>query len=210
MKRDHLAFLVGGLAFGILIGFGSYHAIHSTPGLEQAEVQGEMPIPRGPMAPTQSGGPNADGAAPMVARVNQLKRMLQERPDDPQVLLALANLFYDAAMWEQAAGYYERVAKIEQNPDVLTDLGVCYRGMREFDKALAQFARANEIDPQHWQSLYNTVVVAGFDAGRIDVAKQALASMEAMNPRPPGLDAARLEQLRGMLDRAAGAQGEAS
>jgi len=203
MKRENLAFLVAGLAFGVLIGFGSYHAVHSTPTLDDAPPTVSAPSPQGPMAPTQTGGPNAAGGAPMVARVNELKRMLQEKPDDPQVLLALANLHYDAAMWEQAAGYYERVAQIEPNADMLTDLGVCYRGLRQFDKAIETFARANEQDPTHWQSLYNTVIVAGFDTDRIEIARQALASMEAIEPQPPELEPARLQHLREMLDQAA-------
>ena len=210
MKRDQFLFLLGGLAFGILIGFGSYHAIHETPQLDGQASMAAPPAPRGPAAPTQTGGPNADGGAPMVARVNELKRMLQENPDDPQVLLALANIYYDAAMWEQAAGYYERVAAIEPTPDLLTDLGVCYRGLQRFDEALDRFARAQSMDSGHWQSLFNTVVVAGFDKGDLETAREALASMEAMNPRPAELPPERLRQLRELLDRAAAAEPEAS
>ena len=146
----------------------------------------------------------------MVARVNELKRMLQESPEDPQIMLALANIYYDAAMWEQAAGYYERVAAIEPDPDVLTDLGVCYRGLQKFDEALERFARAYAMDEGHWQSLFNTVVVAGFDKGDLETAREALASMEAMNPRPAELPPERLRQLRELLDRAAQAPPEAS
>jgi len=211
MKRENLAFLLAGLAFGVLIGFGSYHAVHSTPTLDVVQSgTASATAPQGPMAPTQSGDPNAAGGAPMVARVNDLKRMLQEKPDDPEVLLALANLYYDAAMWEQAAGYYERVAQVEPNADLLTDLGVCYRGLRQFDKAIEIFARAHEQDPTHWQSLYNTIIVAGFDTGRIEVARQALASMEAIEPPPPELEPARLQQLREMLEQAARTAAEQS
>lgn len=146
----------------------------------------------------------------MVARVNQLKRMLQKDPDDVRVLRALADMHYDAAMWEQAAGYYERAAEIEPNADVLTDLGVCLRGMREFDRALEAFARANELDPGHWQSLYNTVIVAAQDVGRFDLAERALDAMAAIDPPPPGLDRARFEQLRESVAALAQAAGEPS
>lgn len=202
MKREHFAFLIGGLAFGVLIGFGTYHAVNTTPDLDQAG-QEMAADPRGPRAPTQTGGPNAGGGAPMVARVNELKRMLQQDPENAQVLLALANIYYDAAMWEQAAGYYERVVELEPDPDALTDLGVCYRGLQQFDKALEIFARAHQLDPAHWQSLYNTVVVAGLDLGRVDEARRALDAIEAIEPRPPGLEQARLNQLRDILERAA-------
>lgn len=208
MKRDQFLFLIGGLAFGILIGLGSYHAIHSTPALDPTlPNEGAAQTPR---APAQSGGPNAAGGAPMVARVNELKRMLQETPDDVRVLRALADIHYDAAMWPQAAGYYERAAELEPNADVLTDLGVCYRGMREFDRALEAFARANELDPGHWQSLYNTVIVAAHDVGRFDLAEQVLATMAALDPRPPGLDQARIDQLRESVAALAQAAGQPS
>ena len=59
----------------------------------------------------------------MVARLNQLKRLLQENPEDDQVLMALANAYYDAAMWDQAAGYYERGVELKPGPAALTDLG---------------------------------------------------------------------------------------
>lgn len=203
MTREQLAFLLGGLAFGVLIGFGSYHAIHTTPDLDAPEAAvTEAPNPRGPQAPTQL-GPNAGGGAPMVAKVNQLKRALQEEPQDGEILLRLANLYYDAAMWEQAAGYYERVVAANgPDPDLLTDLGVCYRGQRQYDKALENFDRAHGLDPRHWQSLYNTIIVAVFDVGDVELAVDALASMEAIDPRPAELDGGRLEQLRQILEQA--------
>ena len=131
--------------------------------------------------------------------------MLQNEPENHRVMLALANIYYDAAMWDQAAGYYERV--IEPGPDTLTDLGVCYRGLRQFDRALDAFSRANEMEPAHWQSLYNTVIVAIYDVQRFDVAQQALQSMQSIEPRPAGLDSGRLQQLRELIDtRAAAAE----
>ena len=203
MKREQLAFLFGGLAFGIMIGFGSYHAIHTLPSLDASVSQvEEIPGPRGPAAPTQV-GPNAAGGAPMVAVVNRLKRELQESPEDQQLLQRLSNLYYDAAMWDRAVVYYERLVDVAgPDPDVLTDLGVCYRGMKQFEKALENFDRANELNPAHWQSLYNKIVVAVFDVGRVDLAIEALKSMEAIDPRPAGLPEGRLEHLRQILERA--------
>ncbi len=137
----------------------------------------------------------------MVAEVNRLKRLLQESPEDDQVLLRLANLYYDAAMWEQAAGYYERVVElIPASADLLTDLGLCYRGLRRYDDALAKFEIANGLDPAHWQSLYNTVVVAAFDVNRVDVAMRALVAIESLDPRPSELGQGQLERLREMLE----------
>jgi tetratricopeptide (TPR) repeat protein len=211
MNRHPFFFLVGGLAIGILIGFGSYHAVHTTPDLHPETAGGAAPggsLQRGPM-----GGPAGPGqlaGAPMVKRINELKRQLQTDAEDLAALTELAHLHYDASMWEQAAEYYERVAEIQPDANMLTDLGVCYRERGDHQPALDRFARAQEVDPRHWQSLYNTMVVTAFDLGRYDLATEALDAMEAISPPPAGLDRERLAEIREMLERMAGEAGEPS
>jgi tetratricopeptide (TPR) repeat protein len=197
MNRENVLFLLAGLVFGILIGVGSYHAVRTVPDLDTA-------------APAAGGGARAAVAAqpsgvPQSVERKRLERELRERPRDPVLLVKLADLHYDEGMWEQAAGYYERAVQVRPHPDVLTDLGICYRELGEYERALEHFAQAHELDPSHWQSLYNTMVVTAFDIGRYDQARQALDAMEAIEPRPAELDPARLDQLREMLDRLAGA-----
>ena len=212
MKKEQAVFLLGGIAFGFLFGFGVYHAFWTEPDparSQAAQAGGLIPGPQGPAAPTQ-GGPAAGAAgqagAPMVAEINALKSRLDEDPADLAVLVRLANLHHDVGMWVQAAGYYERAIEVDSDsPDLLTDLGICYRGMGRFDDALAMFDRASGLDAQHWQALFNSVVVAGFDLGQFDRAELALETMERMAPPPP-----RLDELRQALEQkrlAAGAEG---
>jgi tetratricopeptide (TPR) repeat protein len=111
-------------------------------------------------------------------------------------------------MWDQAAMYYEKAVELEpHNPDVITDLGTCYRGMKQFDKALETFDRAHKLDPNHYQSVFNAAVVAGFDLKQFDRAEEALNAMESMNPPPPRLDELRQAIAR---ERAAAGGGGAS
>lgn len=207
MKKEQLVFLIGGLAFGFLVGFGVYHVKFAAPDLGAGAASTEVAGPSGPMAPTQSGlpggaAPSGDGGAPMVAEINALKRRLESEPNDLAALTRLANLHHDVQMWPQAAGFYERAMELDQdNPNLLTDLGVCYRGMRDFDKALAMFERAQQVDPDHWQSLFNTVIVAGFDLAQWERAEAALDSVEALAP-----EAARIEELRKALAERRNAQ----
>jgi Tfp pilus assembly protein PilF len=210
VKRDNLAFLLAGLAFGSLVGFAAYHSFATRPNTEIAMANMAGPgAPRGTQAPTQTGGPNTGGGAPMMAEINALKRALQADPNSEEALLRLANIYHDAGMFEQAAGYYERVVELApHNPNVLTDLGVCYRSMRQFDRALEKFAEARRVDPQHWQSLFNAAVVAGFDLGQYDVADEALDAIEALDPPPADLDRTQLEQLRHALEQSKAAVDE--
>lgn len=209
MKRERLSYLFGGFAFGILFGFGLFHAIANRPGLTLSSAPGaELSSPQGPPAPTQV-APSASAAAPMMGKVNELKRKLQDAPQDIDALTQLAYLYHDVSMPDQAVGYYERAVAIRpDDPDLLTDLGACYRALGQFDRALDRFARAHRVDPQHWQSLFNTALVAAFDVGRIDLAMDALRSLDALDPRPPEMDA-HLGELREALERARAARGEA-
>ncbi|HXV77530.1 MAG TPA: tetratricopeptide repeat protein [Candidatus Polarisedimenticolaceae bacterium] len=197
MKKENLAFLVGGLAFGFLVGFGAYHAVATTPQLEGAAAGTTMAGPAGTPAPGAM-PPAAVGAAPMVAEINRLKTLLQTEPNNFQALVRLGNLHYDVQMWEQAAGYYERALAVESNPDLMTDLGVCYRNLGQFDRALDKFENAQQADPDHFQSLFNIVVVAGLDLGDFVRAERALEVLEAMDPPPPRIDELRhaVEQSR--------------
>jgi tetratricopeptide (TPR) repeat protein len=199
LKRENLAFLLGGLAFGILFGFGIWNAVAHRP-VEVAASAEAAPSPAGPMAPTQSGGsaPSASAAAPMLEEVNALKKTLQSDPDNVPALTRLANLMHDAGMWPQATVLYERAARLAPNePNLLTDLGICYQNQKMFDKALEEFALAQKADPTHWQSLYNTVIVAGFDLKRYDEAAKALEKLERIHPQAPNL-----AQLKEALARA--------
>ena len=190
MRKDQLVFLLGGLAFGFLFGFGTYHTWYATPDLGG---QRAAAIPGG-AAPTgvpasNPGMAQPANAAPMVAEINQLKRVIQEDPQNVVAFIRLGNLHYDVEMWDLAAGYYEKAVELEPgNPDVITDLGACYRGMEQFDKALEMFATANQLRPDHHQSLFNTVIVAGFDLNQWERAEAALRALEAMNPKPPNID----------------------
>ncbi len=206
MKKDHLAFLLAGLAFGFLLGFGVFRAWQNAPGQERGADASEASGPRGPMAPTQVGPtqagsqtPPEGGGGPMVAEINALKERLTRDPKDLAALVRLANLHHDVGMWPQAVSYYERALEIEgDDPDLLTDLGICYRGMQRFDDALAKFERANAVDSKHWQSLYNIVIVEAFDRRRFDRAQAALRRLEAFDPPPPNL-----AELRRRVDQAA-------
>jgi cytochrome c-type biogenesis protein CcmH/NrfG len=199
MKKDQLAFLLGGLAFGLLFGFGAYHTWYASPQLGGSSPFAN-PVTQAPASmPPATGAPSPSAAqAPMVAQINELKRQLQQNPNDFATLVRLGNLYFDVQMWDQAAGFYERAVEVRpDDADVLTDLGTTYRGMGQPAKALDAFARASAADPRHFQSLFNTVIVAGFDLGQFERAEQALHKLESLSPPPP-----RLDELRRALEDA--------
>jgi hypothetical protein len=195
LKRDQLAFLLGGAAFGVLVGYGLFNALASKPVFAPPQANAPIDGPRGPAAMTQvpmgGGGAPAGapgGGAPMVAEINSLKQALKDDPKNLKAAVRLANLYQDIGELDQAIPFYERALELApKDPNVLTDLGICYEQLQQFDRALELFRRAQSEDANHWQSLYNIVVVAGFHLGRVEEADKALARLEQVNPNAPNL-----------------------
>jgi len=78
-----------------------------------------------------------------------------------------------------------------------------YRELGRHDRALNNFRRAYELNPDHWQSLFNTVVVAAFDLQQMELADAALAKLEQFDPAPaqlPELKQALTELRAEMID----------
>lgn len=196
MKRDNLAFLIAGLAFGLLIGLAidEFRSPPAAPSTASASAPGG---PAGPAAPTQMGGA-ADGGAPMMQEISALRARLAENPQDQQALVRLAHLFHDIQSWDQAKPFYERAVAISpDDPDLLTDYGVCFVGTAEFDRAMELFERAQAARPGHPQSLFNTAIVAGLYQSDFARADAAITRLEQV---APGFE--RLAQLKADLAKA--------
>jgi Flp pilus assembly protein TadD len=187
VKKEQVAFLVGGLAFGFLFGFATYHVFWAMPGKESPAAAAPAPAgPAGPAAMSQgppSTAPQAAGGAPMVAEINALKKKLQDDPDDLASATRLAHLYHDVGMWPQAIEFYARAIEIApDDPDLLTDMGVCHQEIGEYGEALRLFERASAASPDHWQSLYNRAVVLGFRLRRYDDASRVLDRLAEVRP----------------------------
>jgi TPR repeat protein len=200
VKKDQLAFLFAGLAFGFLLGFGLFKAIETRPSAAVSGASDGVPSPAGPAAPNAAmgGAPNAGmgggappmggGGAPMMAEINALKDRVTKNRNDADAWTRLGNIYHDAGMFQQAVEFYLRAAEIRPNDaNVLTDAGICYQQLKQNEKALDMFDRAQKADPGNWQSLYNTVVVAGLEMGRFDKADAAMARLEQVHPDAPNL-----------------------
>jgi cytochrome c-type biogenesis protein CcmH/NrfG len=145
-------FTLIGVAIGLVVGiFIGYQAGSSTPS---------------PRAPTgASGFPGMPPAAPapgdnFQARIVQMQQVVARDPKNVQAWIQLGNDFFDTRQPEKAIDAYTRALELRPNdPNVLTDQGVMYRDIGQFQRAIANFQKANQVDPKHVQSLYNMGVV---------------------------------------------------
>jgi Tetratricopeptide repeat len=188
--------------FGVLLGFIAGYLMHEVmvarqpprlpPGMSTAAVapdQGDQGggAAAGGATPEGAGGAPAGGApgggAPMMAEVRDLQARIEKDPKDADAIRRLGDLNFDISNWQKARDLYSRYLEIRPgDPDVMTDLGVTYRGLKDYDRALQLFDQVSKAAPDHWQSRYNQVVVLAFDLNKMDAAKAALAELRRLQP----------------------------
>ncbi|HEY8022865.1 MAG TPA: tetratricopeptide repeat protein, partial [Thermoanaerobaculia bacterium] len=106
-------------------------------------------------------------------------------------VLKLANLNFDIRNWPRARELYTHYLELHPNqPDTMTDLGITYRELKQYDRALELFDRVQKVAPDHWQSKFNQVIVLAFDLKKYGEAESVLAELKRLQPTNP--DVARL------------------
>ena len=159
-----MLFGVAGVFFGVLIGW--------IIGAQQADAPAQRTA-----AETQPAAAPAQQSAPAPldeARVQTLKTTADRNPRDVASRVELANLYFDAERFPDAARWYEEALQLDpKNVNASTDLGITYYYMRQTDRALAQFERSLSIDPKHSKTLMNVGIVRAFGKEDLEGATQA-------------------------------------
>jgi cytochrome c-type biogenesis protein CcmH/NrfG len=203
LNRDHLLFLVIGVLVGFIAGYLMHEVMAARQPAPRFAFQGAAPAAPATPAPGAPGNPagappGAAGGAAM-AQIEQLRQHVERNPQDAEAVLALANLNFDVQNFSRARELYERYLALRPaSPDVLTDLGVCHRESGEFQRALELFDQAQTLQPDHWQSRYNEVVVLAFDLRDLAAAQPVLEELRRLQPNNPSVTelAAEVERRR--------------
>jgi len=119
-----------------------------------------------------------DGALEFLKRANELK------PDSREVIVNLANAYFDSGKYEDAEKWYaSALEKKADDVDVRTDLGLTFifRDKPNYDRAIQEFQRSLELNPNHPQTLQN-LTVAYTKKGDSANANQTLAKLESFDP----------------------------
>jgi cytochrome c-type biogenesis protein CcmH/NrfG len=198
LNKDNLLFLMGGLLLGFVSSYLLFEAMASrqpprlTPALRAQIATGDEGG-GGTMAAAAEGpgganaeAPAAGGGPAAMAAIQQLRDYVAKNPNDAVAVRKLGDMNFEIQNWQRAQELYAHYLELKPNdPDVLTDLGITYRGLGHFDKALDNFRQAKKLAPDHWQSYYNEVVVLAFDLKKPDEAHQVLAQLQKMQPGNP-------------------------
>jgi tetratricopeptide (TPR) repeat protein len=162
------------LLVGALLGFiGGYFA-----------AGGGRPSTVSPIEPSQTASAGGGGS-----RVEELSRAVEKDPENPKLLTALGNAWYDRGDWDRAIAAYEKARrKAPEDANLLSDLGSAYRNRGEFRRAVGLFERARKSDGDHWQSLLNLVLIHAYDLHDPAGAQRSLDELKRRYPEIPDLD----------------------
>lgn len=202
MHKNPWFTLVLGAIAGLILGYVFAERQSVPPAKAVARQQSGA----GPQQGLPEGHPPIDATSPatgggevqrLASQAAELEDMLARTPNDSRIMVALGNLYFDAGRWTEARLWYERAMEIDAtDPNVLTDLAVVYRNLKQPERSLELLDRALEMSPNHWQAVYNKVVVLHFDLHRHDEAAQALERLKrikASDPSVPDLTAIEAE-----------------
>jgi tetratricopeptide (TPR) repeat protein len=164
--------------------------------------------PSAPFAVPTFGGPGISEQQPrsseFAARtVEPLLQQLETRPDDADLLINIANTYYDGKDYAKAIEYYQKGLKIRpEDVNVRTDMATAMWYSGNADGAIKQYEQSLKFQPTHAQTLFNMGIVMW--QGKKD-GKKAIQIWErllASNPSYP--DRTKVQQLLDQVKREIG------
>ena len=130
MNRDAVVFSICSFLLGLVIG---------------SLLIGPRFAQRG--APPPSAAPESNPMDAVRRQIASLNDAIARDPRDFNSLSQLGAMYMDAGKFPQAIEYFERSLAIHEDPNVRTDLGICYKQAGQLDRALATFRKASEEAP---------------------------------------------------------------
>ena len=204
MNRNLLFALGGGLLAGGLIGYFLGKASVTGEGMVVAAAAPPAATAQPMAAPAPMGAMPGTMAAPPSTALQQtianLERLVLQEPSNRDAWVQLGNGYYDTQQPQKAVTAYGKALSLKgDDPDVLTDQGVMYRQLGQFEKAIANFQKANKVAPKHLQSLYNMGIVYANDLHKPAEATAAWDKIIALAPASQQAEQARqgLASLKG-------------
>jgi len=199
MKKETVILMV---VIAFLVGFitGATVAIlRGTKGVEKAAIvqKPQMALPGAAAPALPAPAPPARDSMELASQIQTLKEIVKKDPKNLPAWVELGNLYFDSDRPQEAIEAYRQYLAIKpDNPDVRTDMGIMYRKLGQFDKALEEFGKAAQSDPRHANSRYNIGIVLLHDKQDIRGAIKAWGEYLRVDP-----NSERAERIRDQIDK---------
>jgi cytochrome c-type biogenesis protein CcmH/NrfG len=181
MKKETIVFIVIALIIGV---FG---------GVIYSNWQRDTSQPA-----AAGGAPPSAAGVPVVnyqQQITTLEGIVARDPENRNAWVQLGNNYFGADQPIKAIEAYDKALGLgPDDPNVLTDQGTMFRRVGWYDRAVNNFQRAAELDPNHVQSRYNLGVVYRYD---LQDFPKAIAAWESFLELNPG---GNVEQIRTEVD----------
>ncbi len=190
MKKEAVILIV---IIAFLVGFISGATVAILRGTKSTEKTAMAQKPQ--MAPEiLPKGPDPVEAA---SKIQTLKEIVGKDPKNLAAWAELGNLYFDTDQPKEAIEAYSRYLAIKpDNPDVRTDMGIMYRKLGQFDKAIEEFTKTAQSDPKHINSRYNLGLVLLHDKGDIKAAIKAWEDYLKVDP-----NSERAQRIRAQIEK---------
>ncbi len=155
------------------------------------------PIPSAPVQGTTPPGPPARESVEVASQIQTLKEIVKKDPKNLPAWVELGNLYFDSDRPKEAIEAYSRYLAVKpDNPDIRTDMGIMYRKLGQFDRALEEFKKAAQSDPKHANSRYNMGIVLLHDKHDIKGAIKAWEDYLKVDP-----NSERAQRIRAQIEK---------
>jgi tetratricopeptide (TPR) repeat protein len=92
----------------------------------------------------------AESAAAATARIAELSALVEQTPDDVELLVDLGNVYYENNMLDQALSSYERAAEVDStHVGVKLNMGSLLADLGQFESSIHQLTTAFELEPEN-------------------------------------------------------------
>jgi len=179
-----IGFIAGAVVFGLTRGSGTPRG---------ASVAQKGPSPE----MTQEMGEAVPNPAEVAAKTQALKDIVQKDPKNLSAWAELGNIYFDTNQPQEAIDAYSKYLALKpDNADVRTDMGIMYRKLGDFDRAIKEFRTAAQNDPKHVNSRYNIGIVLLHDKQDIKGAVKAWEDYLKVDPKSE-----RATRVRAQMDK---------
>lgn len=233
MSRENILFSAVGLLLGYIVAFHVVVYLNRSepaPAARQAAGAGSQAVPTNDVKDRQRLASAAESAAGSAREkpedfdaqlqagnaaleagdaegaIDFLTRAVQLRPAETAAIVRLGHANFEARRYETAERWYsEALRKKPEDADVRSDLGLTFflREPPQAEKALEEFRRALEYDPQHVPTLHNLALVQ-MKTGDLTGAETSLARLEKLDPEGTNLPVLRRELEKARAEGAPG------
>lgn len=131
--------------------------------------------------------------------LTEYKRFLRHYPEDKEVRMLAAKLYYRMGMMSEALSEYERLKFLNpKDPIVEENIGLSLRGVKQMDRALASFGQLKTYGGDFARRAEFYLGQISFDAGKYQEAADHFALCGADTAELPGIPAQLLHSTRAM------------